>query len=645
MFISYASTDRKEALAVCKAIERRGTKCWISTRDVAPGENYQEAIVGAIRTAQAMVLVFSEAANNSDEIKKELSLASRYHIPVMALRIEDVEPSDAFAYELSTRQWVDAFKGWDKSIDALVARLGPIAADLAGGFAGQPQSARLPRRSISRLSPRRWMTAAALVVLLLAGSAAWLFLRPAPATAHAMMVRLTGFERLSPDLPAAMPDAMRDEIIAAFGDDGTISVSTATSPNAGGGPAYTLGGTVRHDGDKIRVIARLTNDRSGTTLWSNDFMYDDKDISRVPRRVSVDAGNLVRCGLFGASTYPEALPDTVLADYLQYCHNIGQVEFQPTKALDFARKVVAAAPDFSWGWSAVEKAAFAATESRSSAEAAPFRKEALQAAARASRIDPSNSEALQVKSMLIDAGDLGGREALLKQALEARPLTCGCEHHTYAGMLQEVGRNADAIAEYRRSTDVLALTGVSQAELGMALVVAGKPEQAREHLDAAVDLSSDPTMRDYIALYLGPIDRDRHAAALQAINDPNLHAPAALKAAVEQAFAALATGDSRARVAAANALAALPPDLRDGTIVHLLGALGANAQALQGVEARGDRLEARAWLFFPTMAGARADPAFPAVAQRLGLIKYWKTTRTRPDVCSATGAPPFCRMI
>ena len=42
-------------------------------------------------------------------MKKELSLASRYRIPVIALRIEDVEPSDAFAYELSTRQWIDAF--------------------------------------------------------------------------------------------------------------------------------------------------------------------------------------------------------------------------------------------------------------------------------------------------------------------------------------------------------------------------------------------------------------------------------------------------------------------------------------------------------------------------------------------------------
>jgi hypothetical protein len=54
---------------------------------------------------------------------------------------------------------------------------------------------------------------------------------------------------------------------------------------------------------------------------------------------------------------------------------------------------------------------------------------------------------------------------------------------------------------------------------------------------------------------------------------------------------------------------------------------------------------ARAWLFLPTMDGARRDPTFPQVVQRLGLIKYWKTTHTKPDVCSTAGAPPFCRMI
>ena len=51
-------------------------------RDVPPGANYQEAIVQSLRTARAVALVFSDAANTSGEIKKELSLASRHHVPV-----------------------------------------------------------------------------------------------------------------------------------------------------------------------------------------------------------------------------------------------------------------------------------------------------------------------------------------------------------------------------------------------------------------------------------------------------------------------------------------------------------------------------------------------------------------------------------
>ena len=126
VFVSYATADRKQAVLVCKALEQRGIDCWIASRDVAPGENYQESIVRALRGAPAMVLVFSDAANNSDEIKKELSLASRYRVPVVALRITDVEPSDAFAYELSTRQWIDAFDGWDRSIELLTRRSGDL---------------------------------------------------------------------------------------------------------------------------------------------------------------------------------------------------------------------------------------------------------------------------------------------------------------------------------------------------------------------------------------------------------------------------------------------------------------------------------------------------------------------------------------
>jgi len=179
VFISYATSDRKEALGVCSALERRGRQCWISTRDVAPGENYQEAIVRSLRNSRAMVLVFSDAANNSDEIKKELSLASRYHIPVMALRIEDVEPSDAFAYELSTRQWIDAFESWDKSIDALSQRISQMS---GAAEEAAPLSRPAARRArVSGFPARTLIIAAAAVLVVVASLAAWLMMRPGAA--------------------------------------------------------------------------------------------------------------------------------------------------------------------------------------------------------------------------------------------------------------------------------------------------------------------------------------------------------------------------------------------------------------------------------------------------------------------------------
>jgi hypothetical protein len=45
------------------------------------------------------------------------------------------------------------------------------------------------------------------------------------------------------------------------------------------------------------------------------------------------------------------------------------------------------------------------------------------------------------------------------------------------------------------------------------------------------------------------------------------------------------------------------------------------------------------------MRATLGDPGFPAVATQLGLLDYWKTTRTKPNVCNEESPPPFCKMI
>ena len=129
IFITYSSKDQKVARTICTALENRGLNCWISSRNVKPGQNYQEQIVRAIRASRVMVLVFTVNANNSNEIKKELALASQNNLVVIPVRMEDVAPNEAFAYEFATRQWIDLFEDWEKSMAELVELIAAILND------------------------------------------------------------------------------------------------------------------------------------------------------------------------------------------------------------------------------------------------------------------------------------------------------------------------------------------------------------------------------------------------------------------------------------------------------------------------------------------------------------------------------------
>ena len=156
VFISFASQDREAAEAVTGVLERRGFDCWICTRDVPPGHNYQESIVDAIRAAKVMVIVFSSSANSSDEIKKELSLASKQKLVVIPLMIEDIVPGAAFDYEFSTRQWVRVFEDWDRAMTQLADQVAAVvlATRASGrkkkGAAGAPDAPSTPSRNVER---------------------------------------------------------------------------------------------------------------------------------------------------------------------------------------------------------------------------------------------------------------------------------------------------------------------------------------------------------------------------------------------------------------------------------------------------------------------------------------------------------------
>jgi tetratricopeptide (TPR) repeat protein len=439
-------------------------------------------------------------------------------------------------------------------------------------------------------------------------------------------------------LPATFRDTVDSEIAAAFNADGVIGVSTASAAAPGTAPAYALGGTIHRIGDSIRVITRFTNERSGAILWSDSIDYAADQAAKIPHKIAVDAGIVVRCGLSGASTYHKSLPDAVFKDYMQYCQQ--SWAYGGTKAVLPAQRVVAALPDFSWGWSAVQTGFMQASALEQDAgRAEKYRAAGLEAANKALALDPKNSEALDRKTYLMkDRHDWVGQEKLYKASIAAKPLDCGCEHYGYGLMLLKVGRLGDAIEQQNAAIDMLALWPDSQVALAEVLVAAGRAEEAKQHFAEAIDLTTDSSLDEWIASSEGTENGD-YAAAIAATRSPELQLAEATRAALLSGYQALASRNPAAKKQAVGALLRLSKEDQNDRVVAMLGALGAYHEALAAASDR-------PWLFWRrSMRGVLNDPGFPAVADRLGLMRYWKASRTKPDVCSAKDPPPFCRMI
>jgi hypothetical protein len=109
VFVSYSTPDRALANSICGALEHRGIACWIAPRDVPPGAVFDEAILDAIETSAAMVLVLSNNANQSPFVKNEVNRAFANGRTIFTFRIEDVPPGRGLEFYLARHHWTDGF--------------------------------------------------------------------------------------------------------------------------------------------------------------------------------------------------------------------------------------------------------------------------------------------------------------------------------------------------------------------------------------------------------------------------------------------------------------------------------------------------------------------------------------------------------
>jgi TIR domain len=125
LFVSHVTEDRTAASQVVDELERRGVRCWIAPRNVRPGGTFDDDIADAIESCRAMLLIFSSRCNESEYIRREITVAENVNKIIIPFRIEDVEPKRGLSVRLANLHWIDAFVAREWAIDEVVRSLQP----------------------------------------------------------------------------------------------------------------------------------------------------------------------------------------------------------------------------------------------------------------------------------------------------------------------------------------------------------------------------------------------------------------------------------------------------------------------------------------------------------------------------------------
>ena len=640
LFISYSREDASRVEPLAAALEGESHKVWWD-HHLSGGQDFADVIEQALESADVVIACWTENSVHSGWVRDEAAVG-RDKDRLVPVSLDGCLPPLGFRqyHTIDLLSWNG--QAQSPALDPLKAAI----AEKTGGTS-QPKAA-FPARGSgprARIKPRPWALVSAAALVLLAGGA---FLYPRVSARPGSVepkVAVGQFSLVSTDLPREIPNMLGQEIVAAFGAENAVTVISPADRKAGAKAPFVMDGSVSRLGPAARFTVNLKNQRSGVVLWSNAYENEAAD-AVAARQAAVGASQVVRCGLWGASSYKRRMSDQALSLYFKWCNEHWSGSTNEMAELDAARRVTVAVPDFSFGWSALALAALPLVASQST-EAKQLRTEANAAARKSMELDGQNPEGYMALAGLLPLDRFAEREALLKKALSVRPTECGCERQAYGDFLASVGRMEEAVEEYERARDMRPLAPFSNLRFAQALYMIGRNDEADRVLTSTFELWPDATSLRLLKIK-SALWTHRYDEAIAQLSAPNLTLTSTQRQTLADACGALKSGNAALRAKSVADLEGFAGDPRynDKVVVGVLAALGARDAALKAaanlVRTRG--LFDAEVLFEPNMALARAEPGYADLLRKLGLIGYWRSTPNPPDICRDAARPRFCSL-
>jgi TolB-like protein/Tfp pilus assembly protein PilF len=277
--------------------------------------------------------------------------------------------------------------------------------------------------------------------------------------------------------------------------------------------AHVLEGSVRKDGNQVRVTAQLIDARSDTHMWSETWDRSLDDIFQIQDEIAADVVEQLKVSLLGEAPTVEETDPEAYALFLQ-ARQLGRqftaegyersnslyeqaLEIEPEYAAawtglafnyaiqadvglrpldegyrlarEAANRAVAIDPDYARAYAVLGR--IASNHDNDLAAAAKHVGRALE-------LDPTNPGILQSAAGLATSlGRLDEAIALSKYVVDHDPVNAGA-HGSLGSGYGDAGRLDEAIASYRTGLSLSPGRSIAHYAIGVSLLRQGEPEEA-----------------------------------------------------------------------------------------------------------------------------------------------------------------------
>jgi len=386
------------------------------------------------------------------------------------------------------------------------------------------------------------------------------------------------------------------------------------------GVSTLLEGTVRKQGDRVRIVAELVNAADGIALWTRTFDRELKDIFAVQEEIARAVAESLKVTLLGSNdrSAERAAPNSVEAHnaYLQ-----GHFHFQRRNLEDFRKAVsyfdqaIRLDPDYALAYAERSEAwSFIGDLTGQRATAWPTAKsDAEKAVAIATGLAEAHA-ALGWVRFFIDWKFAEGLSEL-KRAKELSPAN-PTANDLLARVIVYLGQVDEAERHARHAVELDPLSVTAQGNLGRVLFVAGKLDEADAVARKAAELQPAAAGNHRYQVHVAVERGDGETALREAQLEPNEGYRR-----FELALAHYVRGD---RAAADAALADLIANGRDQLayqIAEVYAVRGEKEKAFEWLQISFDNHDTGTLtlLIDPLLRSLRDDPRYKNLLAKLGL--------------------------